>query len=606
MRFRNFCFTITFFCISFSLSAQKEDYQWALGGFGCPTCYYRFFYDFNTDPPSIVLRADSMNTADFMASISSPEGAILAYSNGLRILNAAGKTIENSEGLNPLYSSSQFTAYPNPASGFFLRKPGNSNILYLIHLEHDSHPMPSNTYGIVGRNLLLTTIDLSLNNGQGKVVSKNEIILDGVFTTPKAVRHANGRDWWIFISDADKNQHFRFLLTPDGLSGPWTQLIGTKPSPVGLGNSLGSTFSPSGRYYIDFNVFTGFGIFDFDRCTGLLSNEHRVNYNYHPSPTVAYGEGGGVAFSPNDRYLYVSLTKEGVYPSFPAFPFVIYRQPYMVQYDLNAPDLAAAGDTVNYIPDTLTLENYNGDERLLHSAYGPDGQLYVVYEGGGFSTIHYPNAGGTACDFRYNNPFFDNTVFWGLPNLPNYRLGPVDGSTCDTLGINNVPVANFRTDDTLGLLSRLFYDLSYYEPAEWQWSFGDGSFSADTSPIHQYAQPGLYQVCLIVSNAYGADTLCRQIAIGVSATLQPQQDFVVNVFPNPVSEQLHIESTLPWPEKATLSWFDVLGRKSGAIALPPGAKSVSLAVGALPPGLYGVVGRVGNRVLFQKTVVVQR
>ena len=64
--------------------------------------------------------------------------------------------------------------------------------------------------------------------------------------------------------------------------------------------------------------------------------------------------------------------------------------------------------------------------------------------------------------------------------MPNYRLGPLNSSPCDTLGINNVPVANFRIDDSLNLFSRYFYDLSYHEPAEWLWDFGDGTTSKDT------------------------------------------------------------------------------------------------------------------------------
>jgi len=88
-------------------SAQKEDYQWPLGIWGCPACYYRFFYDFNTDPPTVVVRNDSLSTSYCAASISNRNGDILAYSNGLRILNSAGATIENSEGLNPNLEQSE-------------------------------------------------------------------------------------------------------------------------------------------------------------------------------------------------------------------------------------------------------------------------------------------------------------------------------------------------------------------------------------------------------------------------------------------------------------------------------------------------------------------
>ncbi|MBK8966601.1 MAG: hypothetical protein IPM36_07930 [Lewinellaceae bacterium] len=58
-----------------------------------------------------------------------------------------------------------------------------------------------------------------------------------------------------------------------------------------------------------------------------------------------------------------------------------------------------------------------------------------------------------------------------MPNFPNYRLGPLDGSPCDTLGLDNLPAAHFRWEfwDTLTPLNVSFTDLSIYEPATWQW-----------------------------------------------------------------------------------------------------------------------------------------
>lgn len=61
----------------------------------------------------------------------------------------------------------------------------------------------------------------------------------------------------------------------------------------------------------------------------------------------------------------------------------------------------------------------------------------------------------------------DSTCQCILPKYSTYRLGPIDGSPCDTLGIDNVPEAWFRVDST-GLQQRFFFDLSYYNPLHWQ------------------------------------------------------------------------------------------------------------------------------------------
>lgn len=90
---------------------------------------------------------------------------------------------------------------------------------------------------------------------------------------------------------------------------------------------------------------------------------------------------------------------------------------------------------------------------------------------------------------------------------PITGLAQLDGSTCDTLGLNNYPLANFRWDyeDTLAPLQVTFSDLSAYAAATWEWTFGDGHFSQDTSPVHVYDEPGIYYVCQNVSNVNGKD-----------------------------------------------------------------------------------------------------
>jgi len=45
------------------------------------------------------------------------------------------------------------------------------------------------------------------------------------------------------------------------------------------------------------------------------------------------------------------------------------------------------------------------------------------------------------------------------------------------------------------------------------WNFGDGSTSTAIAPQHHYASPGLYNVCLQVSNQLSTDKFCEQIKI---------------------------------------------------------------------------------------------
>jgi hypothetical protein len=53
-----------------------------------------------------------------------------------------------------------------------------------------------------------------------------------------------------------------------------------------------------------------------------------------------------------------------------------------------------------------------------------------------------------------------------------------------------------------------FHDVSKGFPDEWQWNFGDGHQSADRNPVHQYANPGEYQVCLIITRHESGTVIC--------------------------------------------------------------------------------------------------
>jgi len=62
----------------------------------------------------------------------------------------------------------------------------------------------------------------------------------------------------------------------------------------------------------------------------------------------------------------------------------------------------------------------------------------------------------------------------------------------------------------------LFQDESTGSPNSWTWDFGDGSTSNAASPSHAYAQPGLFQVTLAVTNPYGSSNAALSIGIACS------------------------------------------------------------------------------------------
>jgi hypothetical protein len=199
--------------------------------------------------------------------------------------------------------------------------------------------------------------------------------------------------------------------------------------------------------------------------------------------------------------------------------------------------------------------------------------------------IDFPNKKGGASRLRQHGISLPSLSDQTLPNHPNYRLGPQDGSPCDTLGLDNVPVALFRYDqDTLDYLTVEFTDLSYYEPAVWSWDFGDGTTSNDTSLVHTFPSSGVYEVCLTVSNQYGQDTYCQTLNLGTVATGETKPQVDIHVFPNPCRGMVNFTVTDYLPKDASATFYDAVGRPVLKEKLVSGWNSLSLD--SLPTGVY--------------------
>lgn len=69
----------------------------------------------------------------------------------------------------------------------------------------------------------------------------------------------------------------------------------------------------------------------------------------------------------------------------------------------------------------------------------------------------------------------------------------------------------------------------------YSWDLGDGNFSNDSDPLHQYAQPGTYEVRLTVRNSCGQRILVGPVEVITSSVeeLSEENELGVSIFPNP-------------------------------------------------------------------------
>ncbi len=304
--------------------------------------------------------------------------------------------------------------------------PGQANLFYLFSIGVTTN------FG-----LYYSIIDMNQNGGSGAVMQKNVQLLnyrcsDGL----TAVKHANGRDWWVLFRRGylPTNEFYIYLVTPTGIQGPTITALGS------LSNSaiLRQVFSPDGNKLMIINWAGLIELFDFDRCTGLPSNPVNIEQeNLSYVPCFLGGE-----FSNNSKVFYVTTERD---------------TGYILQYNLDAPSPSLEKDTLYVYPPAPPYYPAGIPKR------GPDGKIYVAspyYNGAqnffpyedsmynsmnmNLSVINSPDSLRAACDLQlYSFYLGGKRSYLGLPNNPDYDLGPVVGSICDSLhtSVENLPSA---------------------------------------------------------------------------------------------------------------------------------------------------------------------
>ena len=397
---------IIYFLLSLSCLAQKEDRIWIFGDHGG--------IDFR-DTSNVVSFYSGLNgyyTAYPFGSISDKDGNLLFYAAPSSLNTRSTKVFNRNDSI--MMNGSNIEGHPSQTQGLLILPfPGDSTRYYLFTKDQ----LASKIY------LYYSIVDMTLDNGLGGVVSKNTVIpCDSLTQRTTAVKHANGRDWWLIVQRYDQDEYLKFLITPSGIQGPYRQTTNNQIPKDGFYGT--SYFSRSGNKLVSVGVYGNVDIMDFDRCTGTISNFQRIGENVFSNQNSYFG----CAFSPNEQVLYVNNS----YPN---------PGKYIYQYDLTAPDIKASKTIINLYPDTGLLVYVQYSHMLL----GADNRIYVSKGNGSgpnsntiytqnIDVIMNPDVVGTGCDYRSNflNLNGGRTTY-GLPNMVNFGLGPVTGSVCDSL-----------------------------------------------------------------------------------------------------------------------------------------------------------------------------
>ena len=345
------------------------------------------------------------------ASICDTAGNLLFYTNGITIGNRNYDTLENAVNFN----EGEQTTNDDPdglsacQGAIFLPAPANDNMYYIFYITGLNF-FAHNQYETQPLHLSYSKIDLQLDSGNGGIIDsfKNLHLVDDTLTWGRltACKHANGRDWWLIMHRYYSNKFYKFLITPNGITGPFEQSIGSIVTKDIVGQA---TFSPDGSKFAMVSPSNILDYLQFDRCTGEFYDSKII------VPPDSMAGISGCSFSPNNRFLYVSSL------------YNIY------QYDTW--DTAMETNVIQ-IAAWDSFEEFGTPVLFFSHQLAPDNKIYISpFNGVSYiNLINNPDSLGPACSFTPHSlvlPYFNDEV----PSFPNYDLGALEGSPCDTLSI---------------------------------------------------------------------------------------------------------------------------------------------------------------------------
>jgi PKD repeat protein len=103
-----------------------------------------------------------------------------------------------------------------------------------------------------------------------------------------------------------------------------------------------------------------------------------------------------------------------------------------------------------------------------------------------------------------------------------------------------------------------FTDASTPDVETWLWDFGDGLLTYSQNPVHLYAAPGKYYVCLEVTDSCGSDMKCDSVVVETNSIAETSGRNML-VYPVPATSTLYVSMGNQVSGGVELSIMDVTG-----------------------------------------------
>jgi len=409
---------------------------------------------FNTPPgPALALSNSIMDAPEGCATISDRNGTLIFYTDGDKVFDKTHTQIDDGIGGDP--TSSQ--------SAIIVPVPGDETLYYIFTTQAIS--------GTSQYEVRYSLFDLKRNSGKGELTQKNILLFS------KSTERITATTQWLIAHEYGNNTFRSYPITPQGIGEPVYSETGSVHSfnvpqqgegymKIGPDNNLAVTLSTPG-------VSNLIELFQLDNATGRLTNYRKIDLK-EPN-----GQVYGVEFSPGGNKIFATVKGTPT-------PSVLF------EYFL---------DSLNRPFFKQRIEQ-NSEFGALQA--GPDGQIYMAINGS--------NTLGTIQAAE------DTTLLSSL-NMSGFNLA---GGTNSRLGLPNFIQIQGNAFGGPGFSfagvcvgdSTRFVGSPTDAIDEFQWFFGDGASSTESSPVHLYATAGTYTVSMRIFNRCKLDTtIIQQVTI---------------------------------------------------------------------------------------------
>lgn len=342
-------------------------------------------------------------------------------SNGYKVVNHQGEVIEPMLYSEALIDTGQYIPLNYENSLFLNIKNEDQERVFLFYGQYKWYIDFEVSEYLMIYDTIFSYAELNPFNASADeaLISKNNVLLSENDSTNiggvVACRHANGRDWWIFKPGIYYNKFYRGLLSPDGIEMTTYLTDANAERNISI---LKCHFSADGKKFTALSDFPDklVYVYDFDRCTGELSN-----LEVHDVNSFLYG-----------TLYYNCLSPDGSKMYFYRYPYLPNNgNPAIIQYDFDTQQTYTLIEGLGLIPFTSP----NGKQVCFFTVKIDSTQSISPRY---LSVINSPNEFGAACDLNLYVQEIPNIVGFVPPNHAFFRLGAAEGTVCDSLGLSGV------------------------------------------------------------------------------------------------------------------------------------------------------------------------